>query len=155
MPRKTVSTFALLLAFAALFVPSIAMAETAKARVLSVDEKKSQVRVDVAGQARTYSIVDRDLYKVLVRGRLVVITAELVANRHTIVKAEPAAQEGQVESVDAVRWTVTIKDKETNASKTYVIDKGVDRNLREGDMVNFDVEERGAVSVLTRWRRMQ
>ena len=46
-------------------------------------------------------------------------------------------------------------DKESNASKTYVIDKGVDRNLREGDMMNFDVDERGAVSVITRSRRMQ
>jgi hypothetical protein len=155
MSKTTLTTLALLLAFSALFAPSIVLAETAKARVLAVDEKKSQVKVDVAGQQRTYYIVDRDLYKVLIRGRLVVITAELVANRHTIVKAEPAAQEGQVESVDAVRWMVTIKDKESNASMTYVIDKGVDRNLREGDMVNFDVEERGTVSVITRWRRMQ
>lgn len=155
MPRKALSMFALLLAFVAMLIPSPALAETAKARVLDVDQKKNQVKVDVAGQPRSYYVVNRDLYRVLIKGRLVVITAELVANRHTIVNAEPASQEGQVESVDMVRGSVTIKDKESNGSKTYVLDKGVDRTLREGDMVNFDVEERGTLNVITRWRRMQ
>ena len=152
MTRKMARLFVLLAAMAALF-PALALAERVKARVLDIDEKRSEVRVDVAGQKRTYHIDDRSLYRVLRRDRLVVITAEQVRGRHTIVQAEPAALDGRVESLDLRRNLVVIKDPDSRASHTYYFDEGVERNMRAGELVTFEVEERGARQVITRWRR--
>jgi Cu/Ag efflux protein CusF len=126
------------------------VAETVKARVLEVKQNKNEARVDVAGQSRTYRVNDQSLYRVLRPGRLVVITAELVAGRHTIVHAESAAQEGRVESLD-YSGRVVIRDYESNSRGTYYLDSGVRGNLRVGDTIRFDVEERGSRSVITRW----
>ncbi len=142
-----------LVALACLWAPLPALAETVKARVLSVNERKSEVRVDVAGQGRDYRVNDRSLYRVLREGRLVVITAELVAGRHTIVDAQRAEQEGRVMQIDERRGAATIRDNDDRSTATYYFqgDEGP-RRLREGDEIRFDVEERGARRVITRWR---
>lgn len=142
-----------LVALACLWAPLPALAETVKARVLSVNERKSEVRVDVAGQGRDYRVNDRSLYRVLREGRLVVITAELVAGRHTIVDAQRAEQEGRVLQIDERRGAATIRDNDDRSTATYYFegDEGP-RRLREGDEIRFDVEERGARRVITRWR---
>jgi Cu/Ag efflux protein CusF len=135
-------------------VSAPATAETVKARVLDVEERKNEVRVDVAGQSRTYRVDDRSLYRVLRRGRLVVITAERVDGRHTIVDARSAAQEGRVSSVDERRGRATIRDTDTGRSEDYYFEDGPPRGLRPGDVISFDVEERSRRLVITRWRRI-
>lgn len=144
-----------------LFVASIcwvgaspAAAETVKARVLEVKPGSREARVDVAGQTRVYRVNDPSLFGVLKRGRLVVITAEMVAGRHTIVRAEAAAQEGSVLQVDVRRGSVSIRDADTGASRIYYFDSHVDRSMRVGDRIRFDVEERGGGNVITRWTRL-
>lgn len=151
MSRHAVSSCALLAALFCLLTAAPAVAETVKARVLDVQERRNEVRVDVAGQSRTYSVDNRALYRILRRGRLVVITAEFVRGRHTIVRAEAAAQEGRVLRSDERRGSVTIRDSESGATETYYLDRDV-RPMRAGDLVSFDIEERGRESVITRWR---
>jgi hypothetical protein len=135
-----------------LAVGASALAETVKARVLDVNEKKSEARVDVAGQGRTYRVNDRNLYRVLIPGRLVVITAELVAGKHTIVDAQSADQWGRVVGMDAQRGTVTIQQSSGGPTETYYVDDTM-RGLRMGDYITFEVEERGSRKVVARWAR--
>ena len=130
-----------------------ASAETIKARVLNVDQRKNQVRVDVAGSGRDYQVNDRSLYRVLQPGRLVIITAELVNGRHTIVDARDATQRGRIEAFDERSGSVTIRGD--GGPATYNLDAGVaGRGFRVGDTVDFEVEERGRRNVITRWTRV-
>jgi len=127
----------------------VVMAETVKARVLEVNEKRSEVKVDVAGQGRVYRVDDRSLYATLRPGRLVVITAEFVNGRHTIVDAKRAAQDGRVVSVDEREASAQITDSDTRTTDTYYFETG--RLPRVGETVSFDVEERARRKVITRW----
>jgi Cu/Ag efflux protein CusF len=131
-----------------------AFAETVKARVLEVDKGDREVQVDVAGQTRTYRVNDTSLFGVLLPGRLVNITAELVGGRHTIVKAEPATQEGRVTALNATQATVTIRDRESGSTDTYYFDEGVSRAMGVNDAVSFDVEERTGRRVIVRWKEI-
>src|SRR5262249_43936299 len=115
--RQAVRLSVLLVVFAVIF-PASVWAERAKARVLEVNEKKNEVIVDVAGQRRTYHIDDRSLYRVLRRDRLVVIQAELVRGRHTIVNAEAAALEGRVERLDIRNNAGVVRDSQARACHT-------------------------------------
>jgi hypothetical protein len=147
---------ALVTAALGLLAAAPAAAETVKARVLKVEERKNEVTVDVAGQSRTYKVDDRSLYRVLRPQRLVVITAERVRGRHTIVDAKAAAQEGRVTDVDERRGRITVKDSDTGTSQDYHFEDGeVPRRLRRGDEISFDVEERGRRLVITRWRHVR
>jgi hypothetical protein len=153
MLKNTVSVAALIAVSLCLLVPARAAAETVKARVLDVDTRRSEVSVDVAGQRRTYHVDNRGLFGVLREGRLVVITAELVGGRHTIVNARNATQQGRVEGLDERRGSVTIRDSESNATRNYDLDSGVRRDMGVGDVVSFEVEERGPRNVIVRWTR--
>lgn len=149
---RAIRLLVLLLGFTSI-LPATAWAERVKARVLDVDERRSEVRVDVAGQRRTYHIDDRSLYRVLRRDRLVIIRAELVRGQHTIVEAERASREGRVERIDERRDMVVIRETGSRASSTFYLEQRIPRDLRPGDFITFDVEERGARNVITRWRR--
>jgi hypothetical protein len=141
-----------LLLFMAL-VPGIAFAERLTGRVYDVDERHSEVRLDVAGHHRTFHIEDRSLYQVLRRDRVVLIRAEMLRGRHTIVDAEPAELEGRVEHVDLRHNKVVIRDPQSRSRRTYLLDPGASRELRTGEVITYDVEERGSHEVITRWHR--
>lgn len=131
-----------------------ASAETVKARVLSVDDRRGDVRVDVAGNGRDYHVNDKSLFRVLRTGHLVVITAELVNGRHTIVDAKSASLDGRVMEIDEREGRLDIRE-EGGGNATYYLDGGVSaRGLRRGDMITYDVEERGRRNVIVRWSRI-
>ncbi len=134
-------------------VPALARAERVKGRVYDVDERHSEVRLDVAGRHRTYHIEDRSLYRVLRRDREVLVRAELLRGRHTIVDAAPAVLEGRVEKVDVKHNKIVIRDAQSKARRTYLLEPGVLRDLRPGQVIIYDVEERGPHELITRWRR--
>ena len=150
--RKASHIIALVVACTVL-LPATARAERLRGRVYDVDERHSEVRLDIAGHHRTYHIEDRSLYRVLRRDRVVLVRAELLRGRHTIVDAEPAQLEGRVEHVDLRHNTVTIRDALTKNKRTYELDHGAARDLRAGQVITFDVEERGSHEVITRWHR--
>jgi hypothetical protein len=133
--------------------PAEARAERVKGRVYDVDERHSEVRLDVAGHHRTYHIEDRSLYRVLRRDRVVLVRAEVLRGRHTIVDAEPAVLEGRIEHVDLKHNTVTIRDTQSKQKRTYELDRGASRDLHSGQVITYDVEERGSREVITRWHR--
>jgi hypothetical protein len=133
--------------------PAVARAERVKGRVYDVDERHSEVRLDVAGHHRTYHIEDRSLYRVLRRDHVVLVRAEVLRGRHTIVDAEPAVLEGRIEHVDLKHNTVTIRDTQSKQKRTYELDRGASRDLHAGQVITYDVEERGSREVITRWHR--
>jgi hypothetical protein len=151
--KGSVARFLLPLATLMALVPAAAYAERVKGRVYDVDERHSEVRLDVGGHHRTYHIEDRSLYRVLRRDRVVLVRAELLRGRHTIVDAEPAVLEGQVEHVDLKHDKVVIRDTQSKAKRTYLLDRAAGKDLRAGQVITFDVEERGSHVVITRWHR--
>jgi hypothetical protein len=152
MLRKASHIFGLVVVCAALF-PAAARAERVRGRVYDVDERHSEVRLDVAGHHRTYHIEDRSLYRVLRRDRVVLVRAEVLRGRNTIVDAEPAVLEGRVEHVDLRHNKVVVRDTQSNKKRTYELDHGAARDLKSGQVITYDVEERGAHEVITRWHR--
>jgi len=142
----------LTIACMALF-PAWALAERVKGRVYDVDERHSEVRLDVSGRHRTYHIEDRSLYRVLRRDSLVMIRSEIVRGRYTIVDAEPAVLEGRVQKVNRHKSEVVVRDLQTHDTHTYLVDPGVARDLHTGQIISYDVEERGSREVITRWHR--
>ncbi len=132
-------------------VPALAFAERVKGRVYDVDERHSEVSLDISGHHRTYHIEDRSLYRVLRRDHLVMIRSEVVRGRYTIVDATPAVLEGRVEKVNHHKNEVVIRDLQTRDSRTYLVDPAVAKDLRTGQIITYDVEERGSREVITRW----
>jgi hypothetical protein len=151
--NATAARFLLSLAVIVAVLPATVFAERVKGRVYDVDERHSEVRLDVGGRHRTYHIEDRSLYRVLRRDRVVLVRAELLRGRHTIVDAEPAVLEGRVEHVDQKRAKVVIRDTQSQIKRTYLLDAGAARDLRAGQVITYDVEERGSHVVITRWHR--
>ena len=150
--RKASRIIGLVVACAVL-LPAAAWAERVRGRVYDVDERHSEVRLDVGGRHRTYHIEDRSLYRVLRRDRVVLVRAEVLRGRHTIVDAEPAQLQGRVERVDLRHNKVTIRDPQSKKKRTYELDHGAPRDLRAGQTITYDVEERGSHEVITRWHR--
>ncbi len=148
--KKAIAALVVLLGFV---VAIPASAETIKVRVLNVDQRRNEVRVDVAGNGRDYQVNDRSLYRVLQPGRLVIITTELVRGRHTIVDARDASMQGRIEAFDGRSGSVSIRGD--GGTAVYYLDESVSgRGLRVGDVVNFEFEERGRRNVITRWTRV-
>ena len=152
MLRKANHIIALVVA-CTVFLPAIARAERVRGRVYDVDERHSEVRLDVAGRHRTYHIEDRSLYRVLRRDRVVLVRAEVLRGRHTIVDAEPAVLEGRVEHLDLRHNRITVRDTQSKTKRTYDLDPGASRDLHPGQVITYDVEERGSHEVITRWHR--
>jgi hypothetical protein len=152
MVRTASRIFALVAVCTALF-PAVARAERVRGRVYDVDERHSEVRLDVAGRHRTYHIEDRSLYRVLRRDHVVLVRAEVLRGRNTIVDAEPAVLEGRVEHVDLRHNKVVVRDAQSQKKRTYELDHGAARDLHTGQVITYDVEERGSHEVITRWHR--
>jgi len=146
--RLLVLTIACMVVF-----PALALAERVKGRVYDVDERHSEVRLEVSGRHRTFHIEDRSLYRVLRRDSLVMIRSEVVRGRYTIVDAEPAVLEGRVQKINRHENEVVIRDLQTHDTHTYLVDPGVAKDLRSGQIISYDVEERGSREVITRWHR--
>jgi Cu/Ag efflux protein CusF len=151
MTRPTALAAALLAGSLCLIVSTPAIAETVKARVIEVNERKNEAKVDVAGQTRTYRVDDRTIFRTLVPGRLAVITAELVNGRHTIVEARSAMQRGRIVRVEERQGSVTIMDNESRSTDTYYFEDDSARRLRVDDVIAFEVEDRPRRKVITYW----
>ena len=47
---------------------------------------------------------------------------------------------------------VVIRDIHSKSKRTYLLDQGAARDLRAGQVITYDVEERGSHVVITRWQ---
>jgi hypothetical protein len=122
-----------------------------KARVQSVNRGGLEIRADVAGTPRTYAVADAATSRAVRRGDLVVLTVEDRGGVATITRIDRAESVGNVVRVNGRTLYVTVDGRE----EAYTVeDEDLVDDLRSGQRVRFEVEERGGGRrVITALRR--
>lgn len=122
-----------------------------KARIQSVNRSGAEIRADVAGTARTYSVADASEGRAVRRGQLVVLTVEDRNGAQVVTRIDPADATGTVVRVDGRTVVIEVSGQE----ETYTVDnRDLLDNVRSGQRVRFEVEERsGGRRVVTALRR--
>lgn len=124
-----------------------------KARILSINRGGAEIRADVAGTPRTYTVEDAAETRDARRGQLVVLTVADRNGTQVVTRIDPADAMGTVVRVDSGRRTVVI---ETDGREdTFTVDnKDLLDNVRSGQRVRYEVEERAnGRKVVTALRR--
>jgi ribosome maturation factor RimP len=123
--------------------------EQVKARITSVSRGGREIRADVAGTQRTYTVENGTAS--VRRGDLVVLTLEDRAGVRVVTRIDRAEMVGTVTRVDSRSITIDVDGQERSYS---VDDDDLLDNIRTGQRVRFEIEERsGGRSVVTAIRR--
>jgi Cu/Ag efflux protein CusF len=110
-----------------------------KARIQSVNQGGREIRADVAGTTRTYSVADAAEGRAFRRGQLVLLTVEDQAGRQVVTRIDPADMVGTVVRVDGRSVVINLDGRD----ETYSVDnRDLLDNVRSGQRVRFEVEER-------------
>jgi len=114
--------------------------EQIKARIQSINRGGRELRADVAGRTRTFRVESRET-RGFAEGDLVVLTVENRGGDQVVTRIDPSELSGIVRSVDTRRRSITI---EVNGrDETYTVrDRNLLDDVREGDRIRFEVEER-------------
>jgi len=123
--------------------------ETLKARIESFRRDGRELTADVAGRSQSFRVETRDR-RTFQAGDMVVLRVENRGGERVVTRIDSADLGGRVTRIDRRRRTVVI---ETNGQQeTYSVDReNVLDDVREGDRVRFEVEERrGGGRVITR-----
>jgi Cu/Ag efflux protein CusF len=129
-----------------------AASEQLRVRIQSIDRTGRELRADVAGRARTFTLEDRRHASGFRVGDLVVVTVEDKGQGPVVTHIASAELSGIVRRVDVGRRTVTIAVD--GGDETYDVDN--DKLLEavsKGDRVRFVVDERGGRRVVTEMQR--
>jgi hypothetical protein len=131
--------------------PAAAGTQQIKARIQSVGQGGREIRADVAGTARTYSVEDAADGRAVRRGQLVVLTVADRDGRQVVTRIDPAESFGTVVRVSGRTVVISVDGRE----ETYgVDDEDLLDDIRSGQRVRFEVEERtGGRRVVTALRR--
>jgi hypothetical protein len=122
-------------------VASAAGTGEVKARIISITRGGREIRADVAGTPRTYTVENASDTRAVRRGDLVVLTVEDRAGAAVVTRIAAAEMVGTVTRVDSGRRSVSI---DVNGSEqTYDVDnRDLLDDVRAGQRVRFEVEER-------------
>jgi hypothetical protein len=126
-------------------------AQQVKARIQSVGAGGREIRADVAGTARTYSVEDAAVARGARRGQLVILTVADRDGRQVVTRIDPADAVGDVVRVSGRTIVLSVGGRE----ETYSVDDDdLLDDVRAGQRVRFEVEERaGGRRVVTALRR--
>jgi hypothetical protein len=114
-----------------------------KARLQNVDTRHGVVKADVAGHSQTYRVRAPYGLGSFRAGELVLLTFDRDGNVSDI---RAAAQLGRVTRVAGSLVTLEVDGRQ----ETYTLDRKVGRDLRVGDTVRFEFEDRpGGQKVIT------
>ncbi len=128
--------------------PSRGSSEQLKVRVQSIG--RNRLQADVNGRSETFRLANDDVAADVREGDLVVITVESRGPERAVVRIDSASVTGIVRRVDRRERSVSI-DSGGRPSVYYVDDRRVLEDLREGDRIRFEFEERpDGARVLTR-----
>jgi len=128
--------------------PSGGGSRTIKARLLSVDERRGEFRADVAGRRETFRVDQpRDLRR-FQEGDLVILTVEGRGGDEVVTEISSASQSGRVARIDRRRGEIWI-DSGGREEAYGVAEKRLIENVREGDRVRFEFEDRPGRKVIT------
>jgi hypothetical protein len=110
-----------------------------KARVQAINLGGREIRADVAGTPRTYSVDDAAGASAVRRGQLVLLTVGDRNGQQVVTRIDPADALGTVVRVDGRTVVIEVNGQE----QTYTVDNGdLLKNIRSGQRVRFEVEER-------------
>jgi hypothetical protein len=129
-------------------VPSLAPAPVpgggvVKARLKKIDTSRGIVDADIAGRTQSYGVKDRYRLNRYQEGEMVLLTFD---RNGTVTSIESATMLGRVTRVSGASVVINVDGRE----ETYGLAKNVGRNLRAGDMVRFEFEDRpGGLKVIT------
>jgi Cu/Ag efflux protein CusF len=129
-----------------------ARAEQVRVRIQSIDRAGREMRADVAGRSRTFTLEDRSHARGFRVGDLVVVTLEDKGRGQVVTNIASAELSGTVRRVDTRQRAVVIYVD--GRDETYDVDN--DKLLEavsKGDRVRFVVEERGGRRVVTEMQR--
>lgn len=129
-----------------------ARAEQLRVRIQSIDRAGREMRADVAGRSRTFTLEDRSHARGFRVGDLVVLTLEDRGRGQVVTSITSAELSGTVRRVDTRQRAVVIYVD--GRDETYDVDN--DKLLEavsKGDRVRFVVEERGGRRVVTEMQR--
>jgi hypothetical protein len=129
---------ALLLASSVAVPAALAAAteQTVKARLLDVDRAHLRLRADVAGKATLYAVARESLLRGFRRGDLVLLRLR----GRTVVDVRLAVVTAQVLSSDDQGALLRVGGRE---ERFLLARKALRRQLRRGDFVRLEIEERG------------
>jgi hypothetical protein len=121
--------------------PSKPESRVIKVRILSLDERRGELRAEVAGRTESFRVAEPRMLRRFSAGDLAILTLETRGRDEVVTSIQSAAESGRVIRVDQRRGEIVI---EVNGrQETYRID---DRRLldrvRVGDRVRFEFEER-------------
>jgi Cu/Ag efflux protein CusF len=110
-----------------------------KARVQSVNRDGLEIRADVAGTPRTYTVADAAAARAIRRGDLVILTVEDRGGVQTVTRIDRAESVGNVVRVNGRTVYMTVDGRE----EAYTVeDEDLLDDIRGGQRVRFEVEER-------------
>jgi Cu/Ag efflux protein CusF len=122
-----------------------------KARVQAINRGGLELRADVAGTARTYTVADAATSSAVRRGDLVVLTVEDRGGVQTVTRIVRAESVGNVVRVNGRTVYLNVDGRE----EAYTVeDEDLLDDVRSGQRVRFEVEERSnGRRVITTLRR--
>jgi Cu/Ag efflux protein CusF len=128
--------------------PSVSAADRAerrelKVRILDIDDRRGEFRADVAGRRETFRVQSKRDMRELEVGDLVVITVETRGGDEVVTDIRSSAVSGRVVRIDKKRREVVINTG--GRDETFAVqDKKLLDDVREGDRVRFETEERSS-----------
>jgi hypothetical protein len=112
-----------------------------KVRLLGIDGRLGEIRADVAGRPQRFRLEDPKLLASFNEGDLVIVRVRDSGGSQVVTEMRSAASSGRVVSVDKnrreVRVVVDGQEQTYNVERKELLD-----NLRSGDHIRFDSEER-------------
>jgi hypothetical protein len=117
-----------------------------KVRVESVG--RDRLEADVAGRRQTFRLEDRSLASRLEPGDLVILTVEGRGSEQVVTRIVSASLTGVITEIDSRGRDITIEVDRRAATYRLENPRLLD-DVREGDRVRFEFEERGRNLVLT------
>lgn len=123
-----------------------------KARLQSLDTSRGEFRADVAGRRATFRASNPRMLRGFQEGDLVVLTVSSRDGDEVVTDIRSASLSGRVTRVDRHRGEISI-DAGGRETTYGVDDKRMLENVRDGDRVRFEFEDRpGGRKVITAMR---
>jgi Cu/Ag efflux protein CusF len=112
-------------------------------RILDVDDRRGEFRADVNGRRESFHVQSRRDLRDLQVGDLVVITVENQGGDEVVTDIRSSASAGRVVRIDKKRRELVINTG--GRDETFsVTDKNLLDDVREGDRVRYETEERSS-----------
>ena len=123
-------------------------AQDLKVKMLTIDQSRGTFQADVAGRRQSFRAANVNDLRSVRTGDLAVITVERRGNEDVATQIRAAGQTGRVTRIDKGRRQVGIDVN--GQERVYVVENSrMLENVKEGDRVTFDVEQRNGREVVT------